>query len=342
MIPYRAEFFDRQLNYRFFSVVEQPEIKMDYFTLDKTVLTIPSVVEISRGWYCRILHNSDEVYQGFVSTVTQAKKSVTVALLPMIALFDTQIYKDRATYDKTNLEGWIAGILTENFSIHNGVDGIVENIQGFSATALTSTNGITLGIDDNIHDFWKDISKVAMEKNKITIECSFDLHYKTINATVTSYAAANEITIEADLPNVIDQNFTLSNRLSSPNKCLIINQDNESERGIFISVDYTPPTVMSVEKITVDSEKSFATVASERANELFKNSEFDNLIELKYRQDDLIIPQIKIGQPCRIIKDDTAYHTVLTGYSVKNGTKMLIFGGIRVDLTKILKLKGAI
>ena len=342
MTPYRAEFFDRQLNYKLFSLIERPEIKMDYLTLDKTALTVPGVAEINRGWYCRILSGSDEVYQGFVSSVTQAKNYTAVALSPMPALFDTQVYKDRTTYSKANLEGWIVGILTENFAIHNGVDGVVENIQAFSATALTSTNGVALGLEDNIHDFWRDIAKKAIENGKIVIECVFDPQNKAVSASVKSYANINEITLEADLPNVIEQNFTLNNRGSSPNKCLIINQDNEAERSIIISDDYELPTVMSVEKVYVENGQTFSSSASERAAEIFKSSEFDNLIELQFRQDDLIVPQIKIGQPCRIIKGEKIFHTVLTGMALKGGTKTLIFGGIRVDLTKILKLKGAI
>lgn len=342
MTPYRAEFFDRQLNYKLFSLIERPEIKMDYLTLDKTALTVPGVAEINRGWYCRILSGSDEVYQGFVSSVTQAKNNTAVALSPMPALFDTQVYKDRTTYSKANLEGWIVGILTENFAIHNGVDGVVENIQAFSATALTSTNGVALGLEDNIHDFWRDIAKKAIENGKIVIECVFDPQNKAVSASVKSYANINEITLEADLPNVIEQNFTLNNRGSSPNKCLIINQDNEAERSIIISDDYELPTVMSVEKVYVENGQTFSSAASERAAEIFKSSEFDNLIELQFRQDDLIVPQIKIGQPCRIIKGEKIFHTVLTGMALKGGTKTLIFGGIRVDLTKILKLKGAI
>lgn len=342
MIPFRAEFFDRQLNYKFFSVVERSEIKMDYLTLDKTSLSISSVVEVNRGWFCRIVQGPEELFQGVVSSVTQNKSSTTVALSPMISLFDTPIYKDRTTYKKTNLEGWIAGILTENFAIHNGVDGVVENLKDFSATAQTSTNGIALGLKDNIHNFWSDISKKAIEKGKIAIECSFDPQNKTISASVKSYAGYSEITLEADLPNVIDQNFTLNDRGSSTNKCLIINQDNETTRTIITADYYAPPTVFSVEKVTVESGKSFASVASERAAEVFKSSEFDNLIELKYRQDDLIIPAIKIGQPCRVIKGSNVYRTVLTGTMLKGGTKTLIFGGIRVDLTKILKLKGAL
>ena len=55
-----------------------------------------------------------------------------------------------------------------------------------------------------------------------------------------------------------------------------------------------------------------------------------------------MIPDISIGQPVRILRNGTVYHTVLTGYILGSGNKTLIFGGIRTDLTKILKLKGAI
>ena len=36
-------------------------------------------------------------------------------------------------------------------------------------------------------------------------------------------------------------------------------------------------------------------------------------IELQYRIEDPMIPAIKIGQPCRIIKNGTVYRSVLTG-----------------------------
>ena len=341
-IPYRAEFFDRQLNYKFFSVVEQPEIKMDYLTLDKTSLTVPSVIEIDRGWFCRIVRGANQVFQGIVASVSQSRSSTTITLSPMIALFDTQVYKDRTSYNKTDIEGWIAGILRENFSVHNGVDGVVENIQGFTVTTNSSTNGVALSLDDNIHYFWSEIATKAIENGKVAIECSFDPMLKTVSATVKSFAAVSEITLESDLPNVISRNFTMGDRLGGPNKAMIINQDNESQQQFFFSSDYAPPTVLNIERITVKTGKTFAETASERASEILNTSEFNSLIELQYREDDMIVPEIKIGQPCRILKSNLIYHSVLTGITLKGGIKTLIFGGVRVNLTQKLKLKGAI
>lgn len=341
MTPFRAEFFDRQINYRFFVVIDEPEIKMDYLTLDKTAVTLPGLCNISRGWFCRIVRGKDTIFQGTVASVTQSKNTTEVQLSPMVALFDTQVYKDRTTYNdtKTNLEGWIAGILRENF-LNSGDS--VQNLCGFSVSAPTTTNGVALNLEDNIHDFWNDIAKKAIENAKIVISCSFDPADKTVSAVVKSHAADTEITLEADLPNVVDQNFTIRDGSDSTNKCVIINQADESQKATYTLSDYTAPTICRIETVTVPTGKTFQEIAKDRADEILRKSDFDNFIELQYRAEDALVPEIKIGQPVRILKNSKEYHTVLTGYSQKAGFKTLTFGGIRIDLTKIMKLKGAI
>lgn len=341
MIPYRAEFFDRQINYQFFAVIDEPEIKMDYLTLDKTAIILPALYDISRGWFCRIVHGKDAIFQGTVASVTQSKSTTEVQLSPMVALFDTQIYKDRTTYNdtKTNLEGWIASILTENF-LNSGDS--VQNLCGFSVSAKTATNGVALNLEDNIHDFWNDIAKKAIENAKIVISCSFDPTAKIVSAVVKSYAADTEITLEADLPNVVDQNFTIRDGSGSVNKCVIVNHADESQKATYTLSDYTAPTICQIETVTVPSGKTFQETARDKADEILRKSDFDNFIELRYRSEDLLVPAIKIGQPVRVLKNGKEYHTVLTGYWQKAGFKTLTFGGIRVDLTKILKMKGAI
>ena len=77
-----------------------------------------------------------------------------------------------------------------------------------------------------------------------------------------------------------------------------------------------------------------------------RKTDADNLIELTIRVGDRIIPALHVGQPVRILKNGVAYHTVYSGKAEKKtekgGSVTLIFGLIRTDLTKILKLKGAI
>lgn len=336
---YKAEFFDRNFNFKFFSDISEPEIKIDYLTLDKSVITLPLIADILRGWFCHVTYGKNIVFQGTVASVNQSKNTTVIQLSPMMSLFDVQVYKDRNTYSKTNLEGWIARIITENF-INSGDN--IQNITGLAVTASTVTNGIALNLKDNIHELWKDIAKKAIENAKITISCSFDPQNRTVNVEIKSHANQSEITIEADLQNVTGQNFTLRDDWGSTNKCVIINQDNESEQAVYYASDYTAPTVCKIQTVSVESGKIFAEVAKDKADEILTKSDFDNLIELQFRSSDKIIPGIEIGQPCRIIKNGTVYHTVLTGITQKSGFKTLIFGGVRIDLTKILKLKGVI
>lgn len=339
-IPFKAEFFDRDFNFKLFSVIPEPEITIDYLTLDKSTITIPSLPEIVRGWYCHITQGKEVVYQGTVAAVSQSKHMTTVQLSPLVALFDVQIYENRDNYTKKNLENWIMKILTENFVASNDD---IQNIKGLTlAIDSPGTDGIALNLVDNIHDFWTDIAKKALESAKITISCVLNPQAQTITATIRSLASKNEITLEADLPNVISQNFTLRDDWGSTNKCIIINEDDESEQATFYASDYSAPTVCRIQTVQVSGDQTFEEAAKDKANELLRKSDFDNLIELQYRADDQIIPDMEIGQPCQIIKNGTVYHTVLTGITKKSGQKTLIFGGIRIDLTKILKLKGAI
>ena len=157
---YKAEFFDRALNFTFFTVIDEPEIVFDYLTLDKTSIVIPCIADISRGWYCHITRDADVVYQGFVSGVDTGESTTTVQLSPLIALFDFQFFYNRKTYNnnKSDLEGWMRSRLLNAFA---GSDS-VQNIHGLTVTAATHTDGVDLHLKDNIHDFW-DLARTAIQ-----------------------------------------------------------------------------------------------------------------------------------------------------------------------------------
>lgn len=79
------------------------------------------------------------------------------------------------------------------------------------------------------------------------------------------------------------------------------------------------------------------------ARGLFSSAKYKNLIELTVTKDDsLIYPgQIPLSRPVDIIHEGVTYPSIFTGYSfLKNGLVKLIFGLIRVELTKQLNMKG--
>jgi hypothetical protein len=55
----------------------------------------------------------------------------------------------------------------------------------------------------------------------------------------------------------------------------------------------------------------------------------------------MIDPQrMNIGQIVNITHDGVSYNSILTGKEVSGGLVKLIFGTIRLELTKILNMKG--
>ena len=336
---YKAEFFDRALNFTFFTVIDEPEIVFDYLTLDKTSIVIPRIADISRGWYCHITRGAAVVYQGIVSGTDTGKSVTTVQLSPLLSLFDFQFFFNRKTYNnnKSDLEGWMRSRLLNAFA---GSDS-VQNIPGLTVTAATHTDGVDLHLKDNIHDFW-DLARTAIQSAKIAIVCNCNPQSKTISAVIKNHSAESEITLEADLSNISDQKFTLRDNYGAVNKVIIYNAGNLSESQTFYASDYAAPTVQRVAEVSVSDGESFSTVAREKSAELMRGSDADELIELTFRANDRIIPDIGIGAPVRILKAGKEYHSVLTGFSLKGGQKTYIFGGVRIDLSKRLKLKGAI
>lgn len=338
---YKAEFFDTSFNFKYWSKIAEPEFVYDYLTLDKTVIVIPGVADIRRGWYCHITRESSSapVWQGFVSGVDTTKSTTSVQISPLVALFDFEFFYNRKTYNdnKTDVEGWLRSAILGAFA---GGDS-VQNIPGLTVTAATHTDGVDMNLKDNIHQLW-DLARKIIQNNRIAIDCGFDPQAKTITVVIRNHSVESEITIEADLENITDQKFTIRDNWGDVNKVIIYNADNLSQSQTFTATDYAAPVVQRIAEVTVGEGETFANVARVKAAELMRTSDADNLIELTFRAADRIIPDIGIGRGVRILKAGKEYHSVLTGYSLKGGMKTYICGGVRIDLSKRLKLKGAI
>lgn len=87
--------------------------------------------------------------------------------------------------------------------------------------------------------------------------------------------------------------------------------------------------------------KTFEEVALEKATETFGKNKYTNLIEVEVLNDDLLIVprQLKIGQVVSVISDGTVYSSILSGRKT-DSTTTLIFGTVRLELTKLLKGRG--
>ena len=82
----------------------------------------------------------------------------------------------------------------------------------------------------------------------------------------------------------------------------------------------------------------FTSKADAKALSVFSKNKYDNNIKIEVANDDerLGPKTMKIGQVVHVIVDGISYETVLTGMQIED-TTTLIFGFIRLELTKILK-----
>ena len=85
--------------------------------------------------------------------------------------------------------------------------------------------------------------------------------------------------------------------------------------------------------------ENFDLKALEKATDVLAVEKNNNLIELEMLEDDSLFEpkEMNIGQDVLVISEGKEYESMLTGYKFKNGKITLIFGAIRLELTKILK-----
>lgn len=90
------------------------------------------------------------------------------------------------------------------------------------------------------------------------------------------------------------------------------------------------------------AEQASPVIAQNVADEIFAKNKYTNFIELTMRADDTMINPLsmEIGQIVSIIHDGVSYDSILTGKEIHDGIVKLIFGTIRLELTKILNMKG--
>jgi len=97
------------------------------------------------------------------------------------------------------------------------------------------------------------------------------------------------------------------------------------------------------EDVETESGTIITQDAGEIAKKAFSSNKYSNYIELTYKKDDSMINPLTmaIGQEVNIIHEGVSYNSILSGREIqKNGLVKLIFGTVRLELTKILNMKG--
>lgn len=340
--PYKVEIFDRDMSFRGFTATGRPDIAFDYLTLEHTTLTIPQI-PADKGDYAHITDAAGQlVYQGIVSDVGIKKTTVELNLAPLQSLFDLTVSYDRRDLQTGSLENFIAGIIRGTY-IQN--PDVLQNIPGLTVSVSSSTMNTKLNIKSNVHEFYDIITK-AFTMYGIIVDMQL---YPATKKLTTAVRKVNmpELIIESRLANVTHKNFVIGDSYGQLNKLTLLNKNNEAEAVTYflhadgtvdsINRDRVTPVFPAVEYVESDE---FPSEAEKRAAEKLTPQKHNNLIELTFRDDDQIIsiPDCVIGRAATII-DEEIYSSVLTGYTWRGQSTMLVFGNVRADLTKKLILE---
>jgi len=106
---------------------------------------------------------------------------------------------------------------------------------------------------------------------------------------------------------------------------------------------YQNSSAYTDEIVAEASSQDIRNILIEKAVCEFNQNQYAHNIEVTVRKDDPLVRPLywAIGRSFDVVRDGTTYHTILTGREImKNGLVKLTFGTMRIELTKLLNMKG--
>lgn len=351
-----VEIFDRALNNISHTTAVMQEYEEDYLSPHDNDIVVLNC-DVAKGNYIRIVDKRTE-YFGIVNSVaSQSEKTMKISYGSFLTLFDTDVlFNTDLQGGNTSLEQTIANLITDMF-ISNTDQSMV--VPGLNVQTQTSTAdwGFNLKSDtENKHhciiNFYNVIFVRSLEKYAVRVKVVPDVQNKTINLLI-GRNTASAVPIESDLHNVVKRNIVIKETSNDVNKLVVYNTENYTGKRVYYlhpdgSYNMTNdnrilPVVQDIKGTAPEREedtikKTFAQMADSEAAEVFGLIAYNNLIELEVANDDgLVKPYaLEIGQIANVYSKGNVYPSMLTGKTVKDKTT-LIFGTVRVDLTKVLK-----
>lgn len=356
MKPYNVEVFTQRFEMVGNTNINTVTYKEDYLSSDENTITVFPIPGIKKEDYIRISRGSEE-YVGVISEITfgtdTSKELQTISYKPLMELLNTDILFDVDLQQTGTLEGFIADRITEMF-IEN--EDASQNIRGLSVVAKTQTPDWYFHITPrdsgghyNIVNLIDSVIIPAMEKYGVLVKPILDIQERTIRIEIGRVMGGTYL-IEADLPNVIKKQITIKSVSSDVNKLVIYDAaDYETKRVYYLHSDLSydthdrdriTPVNCEITSVQVEEGHSFEAAAINEAYNKFANLSYSNLIELTVMKGDSLVhpEQMEYGQVVKIISEGTEYTSILTGREIGSNVK-LIFGTVRLDLTKVLRRK---
>lgn len=337
---YRVEFFNDQLEFQSAALVSaQQRIELDYLAFDAFSLETPDVT-CEKGWFVHIVDGTTLIADGVVSDVEPKKNYQLVAVKPLQALFDVEVFASPIA----NVVQWLGAQITAQFI--NNADALQN--RPIVVTATGTAGGLEMdGQTINL----LEVMSEALTTYGIVCDCALDL--VNMKVTVQIYKQTATAVLESDLPNVIERTVTLGDSYGAANKCIVQGVDSagavQATATYYLHPDGTvdtqnsnriTPVFWTLRQQSYKAEE-FAEKAQIAAQQALTPKAFDNEIQLTYRTGDKIASpmEMAIGTAATIYVNGTAYNSLLTGRAIQGERVTLTFGQVRTALTKQLTIE---
>lgn len=355
--PYLVEFYDESLNLIHHDQIayEQFTNKFDYLSLVENSISVSYSENVRKRCFVRLKNNQyDDLF--IVTSVDNAEDDMmTVYFKGLIALLDISVNFDTKTQGNASLEGEIADIIKGRY-INNSDS--YDNIPCLNIPIETSTTtvwGFNLKADVEegryiaLNSFYETIVSKSLSKYGIVVNFIPNYETRSINIVVGTISTAPKI-IESELPNILAKNIIIRESNSDVNKLIVYDGTSAaispSKITYYLHSDGTFDTnntdrlspVVEIVKNVDTTDTTLAAEAEAQALDIFGGIQYNNLIEVTVLNDDEMIKpsDLVIGQLVSVKYQGVNYDSILTGYERSSTTK-LIFGTIRIELSKIIK-----
>lgn len=344
---YNIELFTKDLSYISSFQLSTLNTDFDYLSPDEDSISIPLdiICNVGNLIVIRSLIDRKIIYIGIITTINETKLKKTVKYKPMLTLFDVSVVVGN---QGTFVERWIEDKINETY-ISNPDE--LQNMPVLKVKVDTETFG-TIDTEEYIVNLLDEIGYV-LKKYNILVTFDIDFDKKKIIVQIRQNKAAMRV-IEADLPNILSKTIEVKSSVTADtlNKLTIMNTGEEGHGEIItyyklvsgeITVDpdaegRITPVIFDIKTIEAKPEE-FLEKALENATKELAEDDYNNLIELTVEEDDeLIHPSMyEVGQKVFVLSNNKQYVSYYTGYKLSSGKLTMIFGSIRLELTKKLK-----
>ena len=353
MTPFNIEIYHPDFSLVQYYTVGTVAYSYDYLSIVESKVVLPFNANVKTGDY--IYLRGDTNYFGVISAISidgVERGYSEIRYKPFLSLFDEKVVFDTTLQGSaTSLEDMLKQYITAYFISNADTS---QNIQGLTMTTISTTKpwGFNIksdvqGLSKAVVGFYETIVKRSMTKYRVGLYAVPDFQNKKITVEIGK-KNVNVQTIEADLPNVFERQINVKENELSINKLIVYDSADLTTNRVYYrhpdgsydtsNTDRITPVVYEITAVIVQQGETFADVADQAAAEVFTDATYNNLIEITVaNEDELVIPSgFTVGQEVTIISNNTAYTSLFTGMERQETTKLL-FGTVRLDLTKILK-----